>query len=164
MEDAPLFIQWYAEKLGKDVTAFTLDDWRSLAFAAAAEVQALNRELAIAEQKLPPPPGKPGRPRKHPKYTRNYLYHLLHPEYRYKEPKRRRRHITDYYGMPIAWYDYALEELRKCSDAPRIETKLLKLLLSWMREDLGSGVDVDQRSLERALRRFRADTKKQKSP
>jgi hypothetical protein len=43
MEYTPPFIRWYAEKAGKDVTAFTLDDWRNLAFEAAEEIQALNR-------------------------------------------------------------------------------------------------------------------------
>jgi len=163
MENIPPFIRWYAEKVGKDVTAFTFDDWRSLAFDAAAEIQALNRELSIIEKKLPPSPGKPGRKRKHPIRTVNYLCYLLDPEkYRYQERLRRGRHKQTYYGLPIEWYAYAIGEISKCPDAPRKRREILNTFLNALREKEGGY--HDPQAVERSLRRLKKADTIQKKP
>lgn len=49
----PFFIDWFAKKIGKSVSAFTKSDWKRAA-------------ITIAEwhEKAIPVPGRPGRPRK----------------------------------------------------------------------------------------------------
>ncbi len=156
MENIPPFIQRYAERIGKEVSAFTLDDWRSLAFDAADEIEALNRELSIIEKKLPPPPGDPGRPRKNPRKTKNFLWAISNEGWIYQEVKHRGRHRQTYYGMPIEWYADALAEIGKWPNAPRYERQILKSLLDALRQKKGGYADI--RAVERAIRRHRADT------
>jgi hypothetical protein len=149
METIPLYIQWYAEKIGKEISAFTAEDWRDAAFSAA--------EFIGSE--LPKPIGRPGRPRKHLARTRQSVpamlvkNYLLAFEYRYEQPKRQGRPRQLYYGFPVEWYAKLLDEIGRCSNAPRTETKRLEFVLKTARKMVGGY--VDQSAVARALRRYK---------
>jgi len=160
METIPLLIQRYSERISKDVSAFTGEDWRNLAIEAVSEINALEREIAIFERKLPPPLGKPGRPRKHPRKSKNIRFigglNFLNPEnWEHVKPKRGRS-PQKYYGLPIKQLNDLILDIGKHPSAPKGNRELIKFVLKRLRNKVGGYADIG--AVERALRRYRADT------
>jgi len=146
----PSFIQYYSEKIGKPIAAFTKADWRKVAMTAS---EFLDR----AFDKLHPPHKQPGRPRK----KRSLADSIPKPKKKVGRPK------TKYYGRSPSSINAMIEDhlrspeaRKKWPDATRTKKKVLKILLSSLGKTHGGS--YDPAAVERAIRREKADKIKNK--
>jgi len=153
----PPYIRLLSEHVGKPISAFTKDDWRSVAFIAGRLIDRLEGRSLAAK--------RPGRP---PKVA---IRNVLHPDYRPpKESKPRGRPKQNYYGVSAELIAKILDSLEKVSaqalqrwpDAPKTNRDRLRVLLKILQEKPGGGGYHDLQSIERAVRRSRADKNRTK--
>jgi len=136
MEIYPSFIVQFSEEKGKEISDFTIEDWRELALAAANKLESSPR----------------GRPRRNPIPTINILLADRQPKkYQYRSPRPLGRPKARYYGKPIEWYSDLIKYLRKMCPA-QSKKQLLDMVLDFMQREEGGYHDLE--AVEKALRRY----------
>lgn len=161
----PSLSKFFPEIVGKPVSDFTIEDWQTVAYKAATFADELRAELCPPRKKL----GRPRKPEKRlagPSGSVNFLAEYL----RGPSPavRKRGRPVQEYYGLPLATIDEIAESVasnaaspevrKKWPAAPRSRRYVLRIILGVLRKK--TGIYHDLPTVERALRRFRADKNK----